>query len=141
MRQNLVAKNRFSKYLLYAIGEIILVVIGILLALQINSWNQQRIEDKKEVELLSDLKSEFQYNLTELEESIKINKKVSQSCIELTEIIRSNTIGKNSEKVDELLIAIGNFNSFDARTGVSNEIVNSDKTGTAEIESSEEDSE
>ncbi|MDH7914454.1 DUF6090 family protein [Winogradskyella sp. SYSU M77433] len=127
MRQNLVAKNRFSKYLLYAIGEIILVVIGILLALQINSWNQQRIEDKKEEELLSDLKSEFQYNLTELEESIKINKKVSQSCIELTVIIRSNTIGKNSQKVDELLIAIGNFNSFDARTGVSNEIVNSDK--------------
>ncbi|WP_243471147.1 DUF6090 family protein [Winogradskyella sp. MH6] len=127
IRKSLLNEGKTSKYLKYAIGEIILVVIGILLALQINSWNQQRIEDKKEVELLSDLKSEFQYNLTELEESIKINKKVSQSCIELTEIIRSNTIGKNSDKVDELLIAIGNFNSFDARTGVSNEIVNSDK--------------
>lgn len=127
IRQKLVQENRVSKYLLYAIGEIILVVVGILLALQINSWNQQRINNNKEIELLVDLKAEFQYNLTELEESININKKVSQSCIELTEIIRANTIAKKRDKVDELLIAIGNFNSFDARTGVSSEIVNSDK--------------
>ncbi|MFT5567630.1 MAG: hypothetical protein ACI81Y_002584, partial [Glaciecola sp.] len=48
----MLTENKFSKYLLYAFGEILLVVIGILLALQINSWNQQRMEDKKEVELL-----------------------------------------------------------------------------------------
>ncbi|KPM32943.1 Hypothetical protein I595_1370 [Croceitalea dokdonensis DOKDO 023] len=40
IRQKLLAENRFSKYLLYAIGEIILVVIGILIALQINNWNE-----------------------------------------------------------------------------------------------------
>ena len=51
IRQRLVVENRFSKYLLYAIGEIVLVVIGILIALQINNWNQQRIEDSKELEL------------------------------------------------------------------------------------------
>lgn len=127
IRKRLISENRFSRYLLYAIGEIILVVVGILLALQINSWNQQRIDNNKEIELLGDLKAEFRYNLTELEESININKKVSQSCIELTEIIRANTIDEKRDKVDELLIAIGNFNSFDARTGVSSEIVNSDK--------------
>jgi hypothetical protein len=43
IRQNLLTENRYSKYLLYAIGEIALVMIGILLALQINNWN----EDKK----------------------------------------------------------------------------------------------
>lgn len=47
IRQNLLAENRFSKYLLYAIGEIILVVIGILIALQINNWN----ENIKSIEL------------------------------------------------------------------------------------------
>ena len=126
-RKRLIQENKMGKYFKYAIGEIVLVVIGILLALQINNWNQQRIEDKKEIELLSDLKDEFHYNLNELEVSIKINKKVSESCTELTKIIRSNTIAKKPDKVDELLIAIGNFNSFDARTGVSSEIVNSDK--------------
>lgn len=42
IRQRLLSENKFSKYLIYAIGEIILVVIGILIALQINNWNQQR---------------------------------------------------------------------------------------------------
>jgi hypothetical protein len=43
IRQRLLTENKFSKYLLYAIGEIVLVVIGILIALSINNWN----EDKK----------------------------------------------------------------------------------------------
>jgi hypothetical protein len=42
IRQKMLAENKFSKYLLYAIGEIVLVVIGILIALQINSWNDNR---------------------------------------------------------------------------------------------------
>ncbi|MCX2718439.1 DUF6090 family protein [Lentiprolixibacter aurantiacus] len=42
IRQRLLTENRFTKYLLYAIGEIILVVIGILIALQINNWNEEQ---------------------------------------------------------------------------------------------------
>ncbi|NKI30935.1 DUF6090 family protein [Croceivirga thetidis] len=42
IRHKLLAENRFSKYFLYAIGEIVLVVIGILIALQINNWNEER---------------------------------------------------------------------------------------------------
>ncbi|RDK87028.1 DUF6090 family protein [Marinirhabdus gelatinilytica] len=46
IRQRLLSENKFSKYLLYAIGEIILVVIGILIALQINNWNTKAQETK-----------------------------------------------------------------------------------------------
>jgi hypothetical protein len=42
IRQRLLTENKFSKYLIYAIGEIILVVIGILIALSINNWNESR---------------------------------------------------------------------------------------------------
>ncbi|SFN76677.1 hypothetical protein SAMN04487989_103280 [Bizionia echini] len=42
IRQNLLSENKFSKYLIYAVGEIILVVIGILIALQINNWNEKK---------------------------------------------------------------------------------------------------
>ena len=42
IRQKLLTDNKFSKYLLYAIGEILLVVIGILIALQVNNWNEKR---------------------------------------------------------------------------------------------------
>ena len=60
IRQNLVNENRFSKYLLYAIGEIILVVIGILIALQINNWNENRKHKKAEMEFLSGIKNDLQ---------------------------------------------------------------------------------
>jgi hypothetical protein len=41
IRQKLLSENKFSKYFIYAIGEIVLVVIGILIALQINNWNEE----------------------------------------------------------------------------------------------------
>jgi uncharacterized protein DUF6090 len=55
IRQNLLAEGKIGKYLKYAIGEIILVVVGILIALQINNWNQVRIEIKTETESLNNL--------------------------------------------------------------------------------------
>ena len=47
IRQDLLSKGKTGKYLKYAIGEIILVVIGILLALQINTWNENKIDSKR----------------------------------------------------------------------------------------------
>ena len=47
IRQQLLPENKFSKYLIYAIGEIVLVVIGILIALQINNSNNKRIEKER----------------------------------------------------------------------------------------------
>lgn len=60
IRQRLLAENKFTKYLLYAIGEIFLVVIGILIALQVNNWNQQRIKDARFEFGLTALYSEIQ---------------------------------------------------------------------------------
>jgi len=51
IRKSLLMENKTSKYLKYAIGEIVLVVIGILIALQVNNWNQER-KDLKEAELI-----------------------------------------------------------------------------------------
>ncbi len=135
IRRSLINQNQMGKYFKYAIGEIILVVIGILLALQINNWNEQRIENKKEIQILTDLKDEFKFNLNALEESIRINDKVNESCKQLTQIIRADSLDQKSDKVDQLLIAIGNFYSFDARTGVSSEIVNSGKLSILKNES------
>lgn len=59
IRQKLLAENRFSKYMFYAVGEIMLVVIGILLALQINNWNENRKDRIEENQALIDLKKEI----------------------------------------------------------------------------------
>ena len=111
----------------YAIGEIVLVVLGILIALSINSWNEQRIENKQEVELLRGLKEEFQYNAEQLDASINTNKKVAQACIDVTRMIRTDSVTAAPEKHFELVMRMLDFNSFDARTGVSGEIVTSGK--------------
>ena len=55
IRQQLLSENKFSKYLFYAIGEIILVVIGILLALQINNWNEEKKERVQEQKYLIEI--------------------------------------------------------------------------------------
>lgn len=56
IRQRLIAESRFRKYVVYAIGEIILVVIGILIALQINTWNSAHIQRGDERKILIELK-------------------------------------------------------------------------------------
>tara|TARA_R110002051_G_scaffold323712_2_gene418224 strand:- start:13567 stop:13764 length:198 start_codon:yes stop_codon:yes gene_type:complete len=52
IRQKILTENKFSKYLLYAIGEIVLVVIGILIALQVNNMNEvEKVKDKEVIYL------------------------------------------------------------------------------------------
>lgn len=52
-------ENKFGKYLTYAIGEILLVVIGILIALQINNWNEQRKQNQTYLNILKTVKSDM----------------------------------------------------------------------------------
>lgn len=67
IRQQLIVHNNFSKYLLYAIGEIVLVVIGILIALQINNWNEELKNQRNEYSFYRDILSDLE------KDSIKLN--------------------------------------------------------------------
>lgn len=64
IRQSLIMENKTSKYLKYAIGEIVLVVIGILIALQINNWNQNRINKDYELKMLRELVEDLKLDTT-----------------------------------------------------------------------------
>lgn len=70
IRQQLLSENRLSKYLIYAIGEILLVVIGILIALQINNWNENRKIELIEAEYLHGIKQDLIQDLTYFEANI-----------------------------------------------------------------------
>lgn len=76
-------KQETRKYLSYAIGEIILVVIGILIALQINNWNEQRKESQKEQAILKRLKQEFESNKNQLSAKISIRDRVIASASDI----------------------------------------------------------
>lgn len=61
LRRRFLIENKFSKYIFYAVGEIVLVMVGILIALQINNWNN-RIEHLNEKVLLSYIMEDLRYN-------------------------------------------------------------------------------
>ena len=98
IRYDLMEKNKTGKYLKYAIGEILLVVIGIIIALQLNNWNESRNQSYKEIISLKALKSELQNDLnTEFipgkNNYLRRNKSLSQ----IIEVYRKkDTISKDS---------------------------------------------
>ena len=97
IRQKLLNENKFSKYLIYAIGEIILVVIGILIALAVNTQNEQRKEIKQEQIILKQLNDDYKANLVQLENKIEMrNKIISQSLDILNIASNSSTISTDS---------------------------------------------
>ena len=67
IRQKLLSQNRVTRYLVYALGEIFLVVIGILIALQVNNWNEGRKLKKQKAVLLENLQQDFEENLNRLD--------------------------------------------------------------------------
>jgi hypothetical protein len=72
VRQRLLTENKFSRYLLYGIGEILLVVIGILIAVQINAWHGNRTLKINETNILSQLNIDLKENYKELSEIIEL---------------------------------------------------------------------
>jgi len=92
-------ENKTSKYLKYAIGEIVLVVIGILIALQINNWNESRKEKQREKAILSQLLIDFQSNLKQLDQKIGIKKEAINSALQLFKYIDFEEL-RNKDSVD-----------------------------------------
>jgi len=72
IRKSLLSENRTTKYLFYAFGEIILVVIGILIAVQINNWNENRKEYAKSINYLTEFVSDLQKDTIRFNEGIGV---------------------------------------------------------------------
>ena len=76
-------ENKTGKYFKYAIGEILLVVIGILIALQINNWNENRKERNKEINYLKNLKVDLENEILNSEEFVAYHFRKVQACSKL----------------------------------------------------------
>ncbi|MDG1194124.1 MAG: hypothetical protein P8N27_01295 [Polaribacter sp.] len=76
IRQEHITKNRLRKYLMYAFGEIILVMVGILLALQFNNWNQEKENTKKENWYLINIVEDIEYQKSSI-------KYIKNNCLNL----------------------------------------------------------
>jgi len=127
IRYDLMEKNKTGRYLKYAIGEIVLVVIGILIALQINNWNEEKKLIKIEHQLLENLITSLKKDSTEI---VKIIPYLSKSVKQHNQFINSSVeeiINTSSEvQISEMLfdLWLGVF-SFFPRYGTYNSIVSS----------------
>jgi len=103
IRQKLAAENSVAKYLRYAIGEIFLVVIGILIALQVNNWNELRKQNVADTEFLKGVKKD----LIQDRQYIKLVLKEMDSKIEAFDLLNSKVFLKsqnnNKTSIDSFL--------------------------------------
>jgi len=85
-------KNKTGKYFKYAIGEIILVVIGILIALQINNSNNQRIEKESDIKYLTNIRIDLNKDIKSLDYNIEFREKKSRGTQKIIEQINGMPI-------------------------------------------------
>ncbi|MBC2837814.1 DUF6090 family protein [Robiginitalea sp. SC105] len=118
LRHSLLTQNRTSKYLLYALGEIALVVIGILIALQIDNWNESRKEQAIYYAYLIRLESDFESII----QTVKEKKVLESDLIDLAQYQLDFLTGK-VENPDVLKLAISmEFNASVNRYELSSQV-------------------
>lgn len=123
------SENKTGKYFKYAIGEILLVVIGILIALQVSNWNTKRNNAISEQIILNDLKTELNTNIIALENIIHEHQKSFDAGVEVLSLIKDSS--KLNTMTDENLNSIlntMNFNwTYNPKLGILNSTINSGK--------------
>ncbi len=103
IRRRMFVKDKFQQYLIYAIGEIFLVVIGILIAIQINNWNDDRIGERTKNKLLRSLQVDFQKNLQQLDTVMYYDNLVIDSSFEFLQVQVGDSVLENIQQMRELL--------------------------------------
>jgi len=126
---NLETKN----YLRYAIGEVLLVVIGILVALQVNNWNEERKLKLSEKKVLLSFHEEVSKNLSTLKTSIEEKKTIIKINKEILEKTSPNSKWESSVKLDSLMyyLSVSGW-IYVADEGVLNELINSGQLNNLE---------
>ena len=108
LRHSLIQKNKVTTYLLYALGEIILVVIGILIALEVNNRNEQRKSHDLEIKYLTEIKDNLEIDLIDVNFNIDFNRVRLRANQEVLNYLKE-------KRVDSLSYHLGNT-MFTTRT-------------------------
>ena len=128
IRQKLLREGKTKKYIGYAIGEIILIVIGIVIALQLGNWNQEIKSNSQEKRILTDLRIEFKNNLEGLNLVIKEKEGIIDICNLFLEKSGPNPTWDKELNFDSLLVkTVVSGWKFYPETGVLSDILNSGK--------------
>lgn len=135
-RKKSISDQISSGYYKYALGEVLLVMVGILLALQVDNWNEERKEKKLEEQILINLHAEVKANVQIIERVIVSKKKVLNACRRILEQTGPDNFWQSSMEFDSLLAwaIVSGFKYF-PETGVMSDFINSGKVSLLENDS------
>ena len=126
LRQKLLSENKFSKYLLYAIGEIVLVVIGILIALHIDNYAEIQKEREKELILLSNLSKEVDLDIQQIENNTRFSQERLQRLDSLEGTLnQTDSINKKAFVLKSFEFVVDQY--FKSNSGIFDEAISSGK--------------
>lgn len=121
IRKKLIEQNKIRSYFFYAVGEITLVMIGILLALQVNNWNENRIIKNNEKQLSQRLLQETRRNINELANTELEASKGGSSVLSLLHLVDEDYAKADKRTVDSLIFNILPIPRVDFNLAVLNE--------------------
>ncbi|MFH4966111.1 DUF6090 family protein [Gaetbulibacter sp. M235] len=127
IRKKLVTEGKTANYLKYAIGEIVLVVIGILIALQINTWNDNKKEKREEQLIIKNLNLEFQKNKKELQFFIQHHDSILATTKTIMSLIGASDDVLKSQNIDSLIYQSIDYWSYNPSQSVVSDLVSSGK--------------
>lgn len=117
VRQKLLSQNKVTRYLVYALGEILLVVIGIFIALQLNIWNEKNKEAKEANKFITRLLEEVTTNIGHVKNQIAIENQQIQSSKRILSMFNEPINEYSSSELDSLIFNVLAANSVDFNTG------------------------
>lgn len=121
VRKSLITPDNIRKYLFYSVGEILLVVIGILIALQVNNWNENRLERAERSLLMSNLNEEFIQNKKLIQESIISRSQIVEAGITIMDLIGRKRTAFSGINLDSLFYAfLGTDDYSSSRSSIDN---------------------
>jgi len=117
IRKQLANDKNTMRYWRYAFGEIALVVIGILIAIQLNEWRNDHYNNKQKQNVLKALRTEFQSNLSQVDTILFYNDRVLNGYPVVMGLINSNIDTLDKEEISELVNSLGYTWSFNPING------------------------
>ena len=113
LRKKLLAEGNLRRYVVYAVGEIFLVMVGILLALQVNNWNQHRLLKQQETLLLEEIQQNFLFNKNELESNLGRYDRVQHNLSKIIDLFPINLQSVNLDSLASYLEKVHFIGNYD----------------------------
>ncbi|WP_121066519.1 DUF6090 family protein [Maribacter vaceletii] len=124
IRKTMIKEGNLKRYLLYAIGEILLVMVGISLAFQLDNWNENRIKENTEINYYKNIKDQIDDDKTLIIEQLEYNNLYMSQFKYANEVLDANDRSK-MDTLGHIIRNLTQYSDFDRKGNIHETLVNS----------------